>query len=423
MINVVKGPERALLVGVEMGRNGPWDIENSLEELSELADTAGAEVVDEVVVKLASPNAATFIGKGKTEELALTCQEEKVDVVIFDDDLNPAQSKNLQEILNVRVIDRTQLILDIFSRRARTKEAQFQVELAQLQYLLPRLTRQWLHLSRQVGGIGMRGPGETQLEVDRRRIKTRILKLSQELKNISIEREVQRKRRERNDLSVVSIVGYTNAGKTTLFNRLTESQNLAEDRLFATLDATVRKVEVNGSKPILFSDTVGFIRKLPHHLIESFKATLEEVVHSDMLIHVVDCADPLAEEKYDVVKDVIKDLNAQTIPAIIALNKIDLLGSVNPLHQWKRYSDVVVPISARLGQGTNRLLEEVVRHLRIRFQKMSLFIPHAAGDILDLLHREAYVVERRFEPEGVSLVVEVPNAIVSRVEPFRVKNG
>jgi GTP-binding protein HflX len=418
--SVIQGPERAFLVGAEWGRNGAWDVESSLEELSQLADTAGAKVIGRLVAKIAKPNPATFIGSGKTESLAQLCKDEKVEVVIFDDDLNPVQLRNLQKVCAARIIDRTQLILDIFSRRARTKESQLQVELAQLQYLLPRLTRQWLHLSRQVGGIGTRGPGETQLEVDRRRVKTRIMKLTQELREINTERSIQRKKRERKDLSVVSIIGYTNAGKTTLFNRLTSSANLVEDQLFATLDSTMRKVHIEGFMNVLFSDTVGFIRKLPHHLVESFKTTLEEVSRSDLLIHVIDASDHLVDEKYDVVLDVLSQLDAQEIPHILALNKIDLLESPEPLRRWmNRKEHFVVPISAKNGQGIHQLIHQVVKSLQERYHRLKIFIPHSKGDLTALLYREAHILEKVFDEKGVFLEVEVPKHLLPKIIPYQ----
>jgi GTP-binding protein HflX len=421
--SVIQGPERAFLVGAELGRNGAWDVESSLEELSQLADTAGAKVIGKLIAKIAKPNPATFIGSGKTESLAQLCKDENVEVVIFDDDLNPVQLRNLQKVCGARIIDRTQLILDIFSRRARTKESQLQVELAQLQYLLPRLTRQWLHLSRQVGGIGTRGPGETQLEVDRRRVKTRIMKLTQELREITTERSIQRKKRERKDLSVVSIIGYTNAGKTTLFNRLTLSANLVEDQLFATLDSTIRKVHIEGFMNVLFSDTVGFIRKLPHHLVESFKTTLEEVTRSDLLIHVIDAGDHLVEEKYDVVLGVLSELNAQEIPHILALNKIDLLESPDPLRRWmNRKEHHVVPISAKNGQGIDQLIHQVVKSLQERYQKLKVFIPHSKGDLTALLYREAHILEKVFDEKGVFLEVEVPKHLLPKIIPYQMND-
>ena len=416
--NRVNGPEKAILVGVDRRSENNWDIDSCVEELAQLTDTAGGVVAGQMIAKISKPHPATFIGKGKCEELALLAQSLQAGVIIFDDELSPAQVRNLYEICQIRIIDRTQLILDIFARRAKTKESQLQVELAQLKYLLPRLTRQWLHLSRQDGGIGSRGPGETQLEVDRRRVKTKIMRLSNELKEIVTERGVQRKKRSKADLPMVSILGYTNAGKTTLFNRITSSSNLAEDRLFATLDATVRKIEVEGAMPLLISDTVGFIRKLPHHLVESFKSTLEEVTHSDLLIHVIDVTDPLAEEKFKVVLEIVKELGADAVPRITAVNKIDALDGPELIHHWNALKETVVPISAKLGQGVDRLLSETVEILKERYQKLHVIIPHSETKWISLLYREGHVLSQRSDEEGTYLEVELPSHIVPKIKMF-----
>lgn len=420
MQNVAQGPEKAILVGVEWRGNRIWDLESSIEELLELVDTAGARVVATLLAKIDKPTPTYFIGSGKANELAALTQESGADLIVFDDDLSPAQSRNLEKISKVRVIDRTQIILDIFSRRARTKEAQFQVELAQLRYLLPRLTGQWMHLSRQEGGVGTRGPGETQLEVDRRRAKTRILKLEKELKAITSERETQRKRREKTGVPLVSIMGYTNAGKTTLFNRLTTSRNLAEDRLFATLDATVRKKELEGHRIVLFSDTVGFIRKLPHHLVESFKATLEEVIHSDLLIHVVDISDPLYQEKHAVVLQVLGKLGAESISRMTVLNKIDLLEGPERILRWERGGEKVIPLSAQSGQGVDSLLAGVSEFFKKSFVRMKVFIPHQANDWVSFLYREAHVIKKKYEENGAFLEIEISSHLVSKILPFQI---
>lgn len=421
--NRISGREKALLVGVDRRSEENWDLESCLEELAQLTDTAGAVVVGQLTAKLFKPHPATFIGKGKCEELALMAKTLEADVIIFDDELSPAQVRNLYNICQIRIIDRTQLILDIFARRAKTKESQLQVELAQLKYLLPRLTRQWLHLSRQDGGIGSRGPGETQLEVDRRRVKTRIMRLSNELKEVVTERDVQRKKRAKADLPMVSILGYTNAGKTTLFNRITSSSNLAEDRLFATLDATVRKIEVEGSMPILISDTVGFIRKLPHHLVESFKSTLEEITHSDLLIHVIDVTDPLAEEKFKVVLEIVRELGAEKVSIITAVNKIDALDGPESIHHWSALKEKMVPISAKLGQGVERLLSEIVKILKERYQKLQVFIPHSETKWISVLYREGHVLSQRSDEKGTYLEVELPSHLISKIQNFSVQGN
>lgn len=419
--NNIQGPERAFLIGIDWSRSQSWEAEDSLEELVQLAETAGAKVFGKTIVKLAKHHAATFIGKGKVAELTQKVQEEKIQVVIFDDDLSPAQSGNLLESFGVRVIDRTQLILDIFARRARTKQSQFQVELAQLKYLFPRLTHQWTHLSRQEGGIGTRGPGEKQLEVDRRRLRTRMMKLAQELCEIEIERKVRKRRREQHQLPLVAIVGYTNAGKTTLFNGLTESANLAEDRLFATLDSTVRKINFPECKMFLLSDTVGFIRKLPHHLVESFKTTLEEVSHADLLIHVLDLSDHLVEEKHEVVMKVLKELHAEDVSRILVLNKVDKLGDSLSVPHWLKEESEIILISAKSGRGLDILRTKIKERLQEYLNILQLFIPHSQGDWVSLLHREGRVIHKKYDEKGTFLEVEVSKEFLARLRPFEIK--
>src|SRR5213594_2882140 len=319
--------ERALLIGLEKEGVSKWDLRDSLEELAELANSAGAEVVDTVTQKLPKPTAPYYIGKGKAEEIKDSFHEREVTSVIFDDELSPAQGRNLENLLARKVLDRTQLILDIFAQRARSREGRLQIELAQLQYLLPRLTRMWHHLSRQTGGIGTRGPGETQLEVDRRRVQDRIARLERELEGVRKVRSVQRQGRKRYQWPVAAVVGYTNAGKSTLLNLMTGSDVLAVDKLFATLDPTTRSFTLPNKQRVLLTDTVGFLRKLPHTLIESFKATLEEVSEADLLIHVVDLSHPRVDEQMAAVDSVIKELDAFGKQTLIAFNKIDNLGN------------------------------------------------------------------------------------------------
>src|ERR1700752_1040789 len=292
-----KSRERALLIGLEKQGVSKWDLHDSLDELRELANSAGAEVVDTVTQKLQKPTAPYYIGRGKAESIKESCQDQHVTSVIFDDELSPAQGRNLENLLARKVLDRTQLILDIFAQRARSREGRLQIELAQLQYLLPRLTRMWHHLSRQTGGIGTRGPGETQLEVDRRRVQDRIARLERELEGVRKVRSGQRQGRKRHQWPVAAVVGYTNAGKSTLLNLMTGADVLAVDKLFATLDPTTRRLRLPTNQNVLLTDTVGFIRKLPHGLVEAFKATLEEVVQADLLVHVVDVSHPKAEDQ------------------------------------------------------------------------------------------------------------------------------
>src|SRR5438876_711418 len=305
-----KQAERALLIGLERDGVSKWDLRDSMEELRELASSAGAEVVDTVTQKLPKPTAPFYIGKGKAEAIKESVQCRGVTSVIFNDELSPAQGRNLENLLSRKVVDRTQLILDIFAQRARSREGRLQIELAQLQYLLPRLTRMWHHLSRQTGGIGTRGPGETQLEVDRRRVQERIARLERELEAVRKTRAVQRQGRKRHQWPVAAVVGYTNAGKSTLLNLLTGADVATENKLFATLDPTTRSFVLPNKQRVLLTDTVGFLRKLPHTLIESFKATLEEVSEADLLIHIVDLSHPRVDDQMEAVDAVIKELDA-----------------------------------------------------------------------------------------------------------------
>src|SRR5216117_1892921 len=320
-----KTQERALLIGLEKAGVSKWDLRDSLEELRELASSAGAKVVDTVTQKLPRPTAPYYIGRGKAESIKDSSQDQQVTSVIFNDELSPAQGRNLENLFARKVIDRTQLILDIFAQRARSREGRLQIELAQLQYLLPRLTRMWHHLSRQTGGIGTRGPGETQLEVDRRRVQERIARLERELEGVRKVRAVQRQGRKRHQWPVAAVVGYTNAGKSTLLNLLTGAGLIAEDKLFATLDPTTRNLTLPNKQRLLLTDTVGFLRKLPHTLIESFKATLEEVSQTDPLIHDVALSHPRVEEHIEAVNNVTNELGAFGKQTLIVFNKIDNL--------------------------------------------------------------------------------------------------
>src|SRR6476660_512130 len=327
-----KQAERALLIGLERDGVSKWDLRDSMEELRELANSAGAEVVDTVTQKLPKPTAPFYIGKGKAEAIKESVQSQGVTSVIFNDELSPAQGRNLENLLSRKVLDRTQLIHDIFAQRARSREGRLQIELAQLQYLLPRLTRMWHHLSRQTGGIGTRGPGETQLEVDRRRVQDRIARLERELEGVRKVRSVQRQGRKRHQWPVAAVVGYTNAGKSTLLNLMTGADVLAVDKLFATLDPTTRSFSLPNKQRVLLTDTVGFLRNLPHTLIESFKATLEEVSEADLLIHVVDLSHPRVEEQMAAVDSVIKELDAFGKQTLIA-ESIELFDdAINRCH-------------------------------------------------------------------------------------------
>jgi GTPase len=343
--------ESAILVGID-----------ALDELRELATSAGARVIDEVIQHRDRPDPATYIGKGKVEELREQILVEGVDVVIFDEELSPGQARNLEEALDTKVVDRTGLILDIFARRARTKEGKLQVELAQLSYRLTRLAGHREYLSRLGGGIGTRGPGETKLEMDRRQIRHRISTLKRDIEQMRKHRQLHRERRRRDHLPLVSLVGYTNAGKSTLFRALSGEDTLVSSRLFSTLDTLIRRIQLRGRFPVLISDTVGFIRKLPHQLVSAFRATLEEVVEADLILHVIDASDPDSEEKRQVVLDVLKDIGAGGHPMLTVYNKADLVSklrpSPNPLPEGEGFW-----VSAVTGDGLDRLVQEIVQRV------------------------------------------------------------
>lgn len=392
-----------------------------MEELAELATTAGGEVIGDGTQKLEVPVAGTFIGSGKALEFAQECQRQEVDTVIFDDELSPAQSRNLEKVFDCKVLDRTSLILDIFARRARTREGKLQVELAQLQHLLPRLTRYWSHLSRQKGGIGMRGEGETQLETDRRRVQERIEKISEELQTVRRQRATQRHGRQRNLWPLASIVGYTNAGKSTLLNKLTGASVLAEDILFATLDPTTRRLRLPSNQNVLLSDTVGFIRKLPHRLVEAFKATLEEVVQADLLLHVVDISHPQVEEQILSVNSVLEEIGADGKPILMVFNKIDRLESHEVLQRYLDRFPKAVAISASTGIGLPALLGELGTSLRPVREFVELAVPHEQSALIARLHQVGEVVERAYEDGHTRLKARIPPHYLQEFTPFIVR--
>jgi GTP-binding protein HflX len=415
--------ERVFLVGVELKSRNGSDLHDSLEELSELATTAGGEVVGDGLQKLVAPCAATFIGRGKAGEFAQHCRRADVDTVIFDDELTPAQSRNLENLFQCKVLDRTSLILDIFAQRARTREGKLQIELAQLQHLLPRLTRFWGHLSRQKGGIGMRGgEGETQLETDRRRVQDRIARISRELEVVRRQRSTQRNARQRNHWALASIVGYTNAGKSTLLNTLTGADVLAEDKLFATLDPTTRRLRLPTNQNVLLTDTVGFIRKLPHGLVEAFKATLEEVAQTDLLIHVVDISHPQADEQIQSVDTVLREIGAEGKPTLMVFNKIDQLdGNREVLNRFLERHPNGVAISAVEGEGIPALLSELGSQLRPIREFMELSIPHDKAGLIARLYEVGQVVERNYDGDTARFKARIPPHVHDEFAPFVVR--
>ncbi len=399
---------RVFLIGAELKSRAAADIRESLAELAELATTAGAAILGEAVQKIYSPAPATFIGKGKAEELGVFCKENEVDTVIFDDELTPAQTRNLEKIFGCKIMDRTALILEIFGQRARTREGKLQIEHAQLKYLLPRLTRYWSHLSRQRGSTGsIGGEGESQLESDRRKISERIDRIERDLDSVRRQRETQRAGRQRSNWPLASIVGYTNAGKSTLLNQLTGAAVLAEDKLFATLDPTTRRLRLPTNQNVLLTDTVGFIKKLPHGLVEAFKATLEEVVQADLLLHVVDISHPQAEEQIEAVNLVLAEIGAGAKPTLMIFNKIDrLTGSVSAVMREK-YPHAV-SISAKAGEGITPLLAEIGTRLRPIREFLDLRVPLEKAAVIARIHAVGQVVTNRYSGKNARFKVRIP---------------
>src|ERR1700730_10986205 len=413
-----KTHERAVLVGLEQAGVSKWDLRDSLEELAELANSAAAEVVDTVTQKLQKPTAPYYIGKGKAESIKDSLRDRQVTSVIFDDELSPAQGRNLENFLGRQSIDRTQLILHILAGRARRREGRLQIELAQLQYLLPRLTRMGHHLSRQTGGIGTRGPGETQLEVDRRRVQERIARLERELESVRKTRAVQRQGRKRHQWPVAAVVGYTNAGKSTLLNLLTGADVVAENKLFATLDPTTRSFVLPNRQRVLLTDTVGFLRKLPHTLIESFKATLEEVSEADLLIHIVDLSHPRVDDQMEAVDGVIKELDAFGKQTLIVFNKIDKMQNRELAETYvKRFPDSVA-ISARTGEGVNNLVQALQDTLSAWRLRSRFRIPASESALIAEIHRVGHVLELHYEGEGALIVAHVPPELAQKLERY-----
>ena len=386
--------ETAIIVGVITPQESRWEVRDHLNELEHLARTAGADVTDRVTQSLNSPDPATFVGSGKVQEIKRLVKTRDSDLVIFDDELAPVQVKNIEQEIDCKLLDRTGLILDIFASRAQTRAAKTQVELAQLDYLRSRLTRRWTHLSRQEGGIGTKGPGEKQIEMDRRMIDKRMAKLRDKLDKIDQQRTTQRKGREA--YTTVSLVGYTNAGKSTLLNALADEELFAEDRLFATLDATTRTVELDSNKEVLMSDTVGFIRKLPHRLIESFKSTLDEVREADALIHVVDVTHRNYEEQMQVVAETLGELDARDKPTLVAFNKIDALDDRTLLRRLRRNHPEAVFISALRGIGIETLKDELLALIEQDYVERVAYIPVGEPEAIAQVHELADVIDEDY---------------------------
>ena len=417
-------PSRAILIGVKLRNNLMHEAEESLQELQQLAETAGIEVVYETIQSRNAPNPTYFIGEGKVEELKPLVEELDADAIIFDEELSPAQNRNLEKAFDVATIDRTGLILQVFAQRALTKEARLQVALAQLEYALPRLTRMWTHLSRLAtgggGGRHLRGPGETQLEMDRRWVRRNIGHVRKSLEAVEKQRHTQR--RNRSEKIKVSLVGYTNTGKSTLFNALTGETVLAEDKLFATLDSTTRKVNLPQKQQILLSDTVGFIKKLPHQLVAAFKATLEEVLEADLLLHIVDASHPEAEAQIAAVNVVLGELDATDIPMFMVFNKIDRLKSDEELHILQCQYPDALPISAQRGDGIPALIDALAHRFAESGTDLSLCIPYTEGKVLDLLHKHGIVLNTEYTAEAAHVEVRLPNRYLKSVSQFLVSS-
>ena len=409
--------QRAFLIGVETPDTTAEETERSIEELTLLTDTAGSKPVDQEIVIRQRIDPATYIGSGKAEELASLTGALDIDVVVFDNSLTPAQQRNLQKLFGCDVVDREALILDIFAQHATSKVGALQVEMALLRYHLPRLSGQGKVLSQQGAGIGTRGPGETKLETDRRRILQRISKLKRELKNAARHRATQRKSRKRSQIPQVAIVGYTNAGKSTLLNALTDAGVLVQDQLFATLDSTVRRLKLPNSAAVLLADTVGFVRRLPHHLVDAFQSTLAEVTESDLLIHVVDGAEPHPEGHIAAVHEVLREIGAAEIPELVVFNKSDLVSDSGRTRLASVYPESL-QVSALNGDGLEAMLEEVSNLVQPRVVTLTLEVPYDRGDVVAAAHRIGEVVAEKHDDEGTILEVRVPEAASSQFDAF-----
>lgn len=419
--SLAQGTERAIIVGMEYGGGASiigWSAEDSLEELKQLADTAGAEVVARFLQKRPKPDPAFFIGRGKVQELALYVQQENVDLCIFDDELSPAQQRNIEQAMGVRVLDRTALILDIFAQRAHTNEGKLQVELAQMQYTLPRIMGKGLSLSRLGGGIGTRGPGETKLEVDRRRIRDRIAYIKGCISKVKNVRTLQRSGRAKASVPTVSLVGYTNAGKSTLLNTLTNSDIYAQDQLFATLDPTTRQLELPNKQQAILTDTVGFIQRLPHQLVAAFQSTLEEVVEADVLLHVIDVSHELYKEQANAVYHVLEELGAKDKTIITVYNKIDKLPEGSALAERLAKEENSICISAKARLNLDGLLALIAENLKLKSVEESFLVPYSDSAAVSRLHEAGTVLEQEYLAEGTLLKVRMEAEQVQEFEKY-----
>jgi GTPase len=416
-VEVTPPAERAFLVALEPPAAERWPVERRLAELGALAAAAGAEVVGSASQKRAHPDPSWYFGKGRAADLADEKQMTGFTLLVVDDELSPAQQRNLEKLIDGKVVDRSALILDIFARHARTKEGRLQVELAQLEYHLPRLTRMWTHLSRTGGGIGTRGPGESQLETDRRLIREKIKKVRADLAEVKRQRATAARNRDRHEVATVALVGYTNAGKSTLLNKLTGSNVFVEDKLFATLDTRTRRWQLPGWGPVLLSDTVGFIRDLPHGLIASFKATLEEARQADLLLHVVDASNPAALEQIAAVYQVLEELGIREKDTILVLNQVDAIDQIGALEILKQRYPLAVPISARTGEGLARLAAAVSDALSQDFQDVDIETGVANGRLLAYLAQHGEILSRTYTEDRVSIHCRMPRKFLGQIPP------
>lgn len=412
--------ERALLVGIYHRKEQEPEAANLLEELGALTETLGVPIAGKMLARVPNPQARLLTGTGKADEIVALAKDLKADVIIFDNELTPGQQRNWEELSELAVIDRQEVIIDIFAQRAQTKEAVLQVELARLKYSLPRLTRKWAHLGRMGGGIGGRGEGETQLEVDRRLVRKDIDKLKAELEQVRAQRATQRKQRERTPLPNAAIVGYTNAGKSSLLRRLTDADVLVEDKLFATLDTTTRKIVLPSHQILLLTDTVGFVRKLPHHLVEAFKATLEEALVADFLIHLVDASHAQAIEFHHTTLAVLKDLGADTKQVVTVLNKMDRVGDEGQREVLRRNFPDAIFASVHTGAGMEELFVRLDELLADRIRRVELLIPPDRSDLVSLVHRSGHVLTTEYEEGGTRLTATLPPKYLARVAEFEV---
>lgn len=425
--------ERAFLVGVEFKQERPLlPVEESLDELERLAETAGLGVSGRTTQRFSRPDSNTYIGSGKVEEVKTLVEELDANVVLFDDELLPRHQRELEKVFGeeVKVLDRTALILDIFAQHAHTSEGQLQVELAQLEYRLPRLTRMWTHLARQAGGraggmsggVGVRGPGETQIEIDRREIGRRISTIKGELEKVRARRRQQRSKRQQTALPVIAIVGYTNAGKSTLLNRLGDADVLVADMLFATLDPTTRRVLFPSGREALFTDTVGFIQKLPTQIVAAFRATLEEIAEADLLLHVVDASHPHAEAQVEAVHETLEELDIGHMPEVFALNKVDLIpDSVNLVHLLSGDAPAAA-VSALTGEGIEALLGIIENVLEENMSSLAVFLPYQRGDLLSLFYQRGRVFEEHHEADGIRLRGRIPARLIPYFARFQLED-